>query len=328
MFSSKKIWEKIRLMPNMNYPVISEPDRLRQLMPRRGRHRVVIDTDTFNEVDDQFALVYALKSGDRLEVEAIYAAPFTNERAKTPSDGMRASYEEILRLLSLMGLSHANLVYKGSDTYVGPTGTPCRSAATLDLIARAMTATAEDPLYVVGLAALSNIASAILIEPSIIQNIVIIWLGGHALYWPDTLEFNLKQDIFAARLVLDCGVPLVLMPCNGVVRALNTTVAELERYLEPTGQLGAFLTDRVRGYSEEHIGWSKPIWDMAPIAYLINEDWAPSDLVHSPVLTEQGSWSKDTSRHLIRCTRYVHRNKIFRDFFAKLAKPAGVLAPP
>lgn len=279
----------------------------------------MIDTDTFNEVDDQFALVYALNSGERLKVEAIYAAPFTNERAGTPGDGMQASYEEILRLLSLMGRSHIGLVHRGSDAYVGPAGRPCRSAAALDLIERAMTATVEEPLYVVGLAALSNIASAILIEPRIITRIVIIWLGGNALYWPDTDEFNLRQDIAAARLVLDCGVPLVLVPCNGVARALDTTVAELERYAEPTGPLGAFLTDRVRGYSEDHLGWSKPIWDMAPIAYLINEEWAPSDLVHSPILTEQATWSVDASRHLIRCTRFIHRNKVFRDFFIKLA---------
>ena len=309
-------------MPDLNFPTISEMDRLRRLQPRPGRHRVVIDTDTFNEVDDQFALAYALFSGERLGVEAIYAAPFTNERAETPGDGMHASYEEILRLLSLMERPHSGLVHKGSDAYVGAAGVPCRSAAALDLVERAMTATAEEPLYVVGLAALSNIASAILIEPRIIGNIVVIWLGGHALYWPDTDEFNLRQDIPAARLVLDCGVPLVLMPCNGVVRALNTTMAELERYVEPAGKLGAFLTDRVRDYSDDHLGWSKPIWDMAPIAYLVNEEWAPSDLVHSPVLTDQATWSVDTSRHLIRCTRFIHRNKVFRDFFTKLARAA------
>lgn len=311
------------LMSDMKFPSISEVDRLRRLHPRLDRHRVVIDTDTFNEVDDQFALVYALYSGERLGVEAIYAAPFTNERAQTPGDGMHASYEEILRLLMLMGLPHAGLVHKGSDAYLGTAGKPRPSAAALDLIERAMTATAEEPLYVVGLAALSNIASAILIEPRIIRNIVLIWLGGHALYWPDTYEFNLRQDILAARLVLDCGVPLVLMPCNGVARGLATTLAELERYVEPTGPLGAFLTDRVRGYSEDHLGWSKPIWDMAPIAYLINEEWAPSDLVHSPILSDQATWSVDTSRHLIRCTRFIHRNKVFRDFFTKMARAAG-----
>ena len=259
-----------------------------------------------------------------MSIEAIYAAPFTNKRAASPDLGMEQSYDEILRLLALMDRPHSGLVHKGSTAYVGPALLPQRSPAALDLVGRAMSATPEDPLYVVGLAALSNIASALLIEPRIIRNIVVIWLGGHAPYWPDTYEFNLRQDVAAARLVLDCGVPLVLIPCNGVTRMLSTTVAELERYVEPTGPVGAFLTDRVRGYRTDHVGWSKPIWDIAPIAYLIDESWAPADLMHSPVLTDCTTWSVDTSRHLIRCTRFVDRDRIFRDLFRKLARIPGV----
>lgn len=307
-------------MADVEFPAIDDPERIARLRPRQERLRVVIDTDTFNEVDDQFALVYALNSPERLSVEAIYAAPFTNERAASPGSGMQQSYDEILRLLSLMGRPHAALVHRGAEAYVGPALSPRRSDAALDLVERAMSATPDDPLHVVGLAALSNIASALLIEPRIIRTIVVVWLGGHAPYWPDTSEFNLKQDIPAARLLLDCGVPLVLVPCDGVTRMLSTTVPELERYAEPTGPLGAFLTQRVREYSDDHVGWSKPIWDMAPIAYLIDPSWAPTDLIHSPVLTDQSTWSVDRSRHLIRCTRFIHRNKIFRDFFIKLAR--------
>ena len=38
--------------------------------------RVLIDTDTANEIDDQFAIAWALLSPDRLDVEAIVAAPY------------------------------------------------------------------------------------------------------------------------------------------------------------------------------------------------------------------------------------------------------------
>lgn len=46
-----------------------------------GKINMVLDTDTYNEVDDQFALMYALRSPERLNVEAIYAAPFYNNRS-------------------------------------------------------------------------------------------------------------------------------------------------------------------------------------------------------------------------------------------------------
>ena len=41
----------------------------------KGKLRVVIDTDAKNEVDDQYALTWALLSQDQLEIEGMYAAP-------------------------------------------------------------------------------------------------------------------------------------------------------------------------------------------------------------------------------------------------------------
>ena len=63
---------------------------------------VVLDTDTFNEIDDQFALAYLIKKSKRLNLKAVYAAPFLNEKSSSPGDGMEKSYDEILKILSLM----------------------------------------------------------------------------------------------------------------------------------------------------------------------------------------------------------------------------------
>ncbi len=306
--------------PASPFPRMEEADRLARLRLPRGPMRIVIDSDTFNEVDDQFAIAYALLSEEHMRVEAIYAAPFFNKRSTGPGNGMELSYEEILRLLAFMGRSHEGLVHRGATDYVGAALLPQRCAAVQDLIDRAMASDPANPLYVVGLAALTNIASALLLEPRIVERIVVVWLGGHALHWPDTREFNLRQDVPAARTVFDSGVPLVMLPCEGVVRQLSTSVPELERYVAPHGALGRFLTDRVKGYRTDHVGWSKPIWDMAPIAYLIDPDWTPTCLVHSPILTDQVTWSHDPSRHLIRYARFVKRDPIFRDFFLKLAR--------
>jgi hypothetical protein len=45
----------------------------------------------------------------------------------------------------------------------------------------------------------------------------------------------------------------------------------------------------------------------------------PTDLVHSPILTDQVTWSFDQSRHFIRSANFIHRDPIFRDLFTKLA---------
>ena len=281
---------------------------------------MVLDTDTYNEVDDQFALAYALLSPERLNVQAVYAAPFHNSRSNGPADGMEKSYDEILRFLGKMNISAEGLVFKGSASYLPDGRTPVDSPAARDLVERAMSRPDGDPLYVVAIGAITNVASALLMEPGIADKIEIVWLGGHPTTFPYAKEFNLSQDVPAARVVFDSGAPVTLVPCLGVASHLLTTVSELESCIGGKNELCDTLIDIVRGYSDDHFAWAKEIWDASTIAYLINPDWVPSKLVHSPLLTDDSRWAHDERRHMIRECYFCHRNPIFKDMFEKLAK--------
>lgn len=302
----------------MDFPVIPESVRLSRLEHPGRKIRMVLDTDTYNEIDDQFAVVYALLSPENMSVEALYAAPFFNNRSNGPADGMQRSYEEILRLLDRLDISPDGFVFKGSTDYLSPDLTPQDNDAVRDLVDRAMASSEDDPLYVVAIGAITNVASAILMQPEIIKKIVVVWLGGHALYWPNTIEFNLRQDVPAARVVLDCGVPFIHVPCAGVTTHLFTTLTELDAFVRGKSRVGDYLCEVYEGYFPDHYAKSKVIWDVATIAWLINPEWVPTDLVHSPVLTDQVTWSVDLSRHFIRSANYIHRDPIFRDLFEKL----------
>jgi purine nucleosidase len=309
----------------MNFPIIKDEVLLKKLARPTSKVRMVLDTDTFNEVDDQYAIVYALQSQDKLDVEAIYAAPFHNSNSSSPEDGMEKSYDEILRILQRLKVSSENYVYKGSRGFLDSLKDPYRSEAALDLVEQAMSATEDEPLYVVAIGAITNVASAILIEPKIIEKIVVVWLGGHALHWEDTKEFNLKQDILSSRLIFDCGVPLVLIPCMGVTSHLHTTLSEIENFVVGKGEIGDFLAERFKTYHDDHYAYSKVIWDISAIAYLINNDESvPTQLVHSPILTDQVTYSFDSSRHFIRYAHHVNRDVIFKDLFTKLAKESTI----
>lgn len=302
----------------MTFPTIPESLRLARLEPPSKKVRMVLDTDTYNEIDDQFAVVYALLSPEQMSVEAIYAAPFFNDRSNGPSDGMERSYEEILRLLDRLDVSPDGFVFKGSTEYLPADLTPLDNAAVRDLVDRAMASSEDDPLYVVAIGAITNVASALLMQPEIINRIVVVWLGGHALYWPHTVEFNLRQDVPAARVVLDSGVPFIHVPCAGVTTHLFTTLTELDAFVRGKSRVGDYLCEIYEDYYPDHYAKSKVIWDIATIAWLINPDWVPTDLVHSPVLTDQVTWSVDQSRHFIRSANAIHRDPIFRDLFDKL----------
>ena len=148
---------------------------LRRLEKPKGRVDVILDTDTYNEIDDQFALSYMLRSPEKLNVKAIYAAPFHNEKSNGPADGMEKSYQEILNILELAGRAELKQeVYRGSLRYLPDEETPVDSPAAANLAERAMEYTPDRPLYVVAIGAITNIASAILMNPEIIDRIFLL----------------------------------------------------------------------------------------------------------------------------------------------------------
>ncbi len=301
---------------------LTDAKRLALLEPPTGQVSIVIDTDTYNEIDDQFALAYALLSPDRMLVEAIYAAPFHNKRSDSPGDGMERSYDEIVRVLAQLGMPDAAPIYRGSTSWLPARDKPVHSAAAQDLIARAH-AERSGPLYVVAIGAVTNVASALLIDPSIAEKIVIVWLAGHPTSWPHSWEFNIMQDHHSSRVVLDSGAPLVLVPCINVTEHLRTTEAELDRYLRGRGAIGDYLCEIFAGYHTDRYAWSKEIWDMGPVAWLINPAWLQTVVTHSPILSNEMVWGIDPRRHLILEAITVNRDAIFGDFFRKVEQIAG-----
>jgi len=89
------------------------------------------------------------------------------------------------------------------------------------------------------------------------------------------------------------------------------------------GAIGDYLFEIFENYHDDHFAWSKVLWDMTAVAWLIDDEWLPSHLVHSPIVTDDYTHSFDDSRHLIRTVYFLHRDPIFRDFFTKLQQRAG-----
>lgn len=287
---------------------------------------VVLDTDTYNEVDDQFALAHLLLSASQIDLEAVYAAPFFNSRSASPGDGMEKSYEEILRVIQLIGPALPPPVFRGSRTYLPGAATPVESEAAHDLVRRAM-APRTTKLHVLAIGACTNIASALLIEPRIAQHISVVWLGGHAPYWNTTNEFNLMQDIHAARVLLTTPVPLTLVPCVPVASHLAVTVAELEKHLAPFSRLGQYLTDIVRSYGDNRPGWSKVIWDLAVSAWAVTPGALENVREPAPVLRDDLTWSRPPEGRTINVTRSIDRDAVMADFYAKAKSLARIAAP-
>ena len=226
-------------------------------------------------------------------------------------------------MLHLLGEDrYIPLVLKGSRQYLEGEDKPAESPAARDLVRRALGQPEDSPLYVVAIGAITNVASALLMEPAIREKIVVVWLGGHAYSWPDTKEFNMQQDVAAARVVFGCGVPLVQLPCMGVVSAFAATGPELEHWLRGKNALCDYLADLTAREAEAcGMGpcWSRVIWDVTAVAWLTG-DFMEDCLTPSPIPQYDHRYSFDPTRHFIRYVYHIRRDKLIEDLFRKLAK--------
>ncbi len=293
------------------------------LLPPTGPVDVVLDTDAYNEVDDQYAIAYLLRSTEKLTTKAIYAAPFLNVRAETPAVGMEESYNEIQNVLSLMGENVS--VFKGSDRFLSDEHTPVISDAARDLAARAMTYTRAKPLYVVAIGAITNVASALLLAPEIAERIVIVWLGGHAHHYRDTREFNMNEDIAAARVVMQSGAPLVQLPCRGVVDLFALSRHDILYYFGGKNALCDYLLSHSIEQLDDEIGntdWSKPLWDVTAVAWLLFTEERTVSTRITPVRLPNydGMYEQERCDIPIGYVYHLRRDPILLDLVAKLTK--------
>lgn len=304
---------------------MTEAQRIAWLEKPAGKISMVLDTDTYNEVDDQFAVAYAVRAAQagQINLEAIHAAPFEN-KGYSHAEGMELSYQEILRVLDLIDSpEYKEKVFRGS-THTIKNGQPSPSEAADNLIRLANDPDREGPLYVVAIGTATNVASALMMAPEIAEKMVIVWLAGNSLHWPHVREFNVCQDVAAAQYIFDCGVPLVLMPAYNVVANMCTSVPELEYYLDGKSKIGTYLVQICRAYAKERetpaVAWSKVIWDVVGPAYLMHPEWFDTRLVTTPILTSDLHWAQDSRRPLMRICDFVYRDYIFRDVFNKLTQ--------
>lgn len=292
---------------------------LKRLERPTGLVDVMLDTDTYNEIDDQFALSYMIRSTDRLNVRGICAAPFHNSRSTGPADGMERSYQEILKLLKLAEREDLTpLVYRGSKQYLFAEDRPVDSEAARAIVAEAMEHTPEKPLYVVAIGAITNVASALLLEPAIRERVVIVWLGGHSFEWPHTQEFNMYQDIAAARVVFGCGAAVVQLPCMGVVSGFISTEPELKAHFYGKNALCDYLVENTCAYMGDAPMWSKVIWDVTAVAWLLDEKFMEDRIVPAPIPQYDFHYSHDSRRHPCKYVWHINRDALLRDLCKKL----------
>lgn len=284
---------------------------------KKDKINIILDTDTYNECDDQFALSYLIKSKDLFNIEAITVAPYSHtKRDVKVRDSQELSYNEILKICNWLNFDTDNKVFKGSVDYI-QNGYDEKNVAVNKIIEIALK---NNKTYILGIGAITNIALAIKKEPKIVNKIEIIWLGGNELGYKDNFEYNFRQDVEAVKIVFESKVKLTILPCKNIVSELKIDINTIKEKLENKSKLCNYLIERFYNDGYHDVQESRVIWDISVIAYMINKNWFETKQISCPNIRKDTSYEVTNNRHNITFVTKLDRNKIYEDLFNKLGE--------
>ena len=289
-------------------------------VPAMKQVRVITDTDAKNEADDQFCVVQTLLS-PKLDNVGMIAAHYG---AKRHADAMERSYAELETIFDKMGFPKEGMLYRGAPHALQDRSHPVDSEGAQLIIREAMK---DDPrpLFATFLGPLTDMASALLMEPRIADRLTVIWIGGGP-YPNGGSEFNMGNDIHAANVVFGSSVKVWQVPKN-VYEMMAVSLAELEYRVRPCGAIGEYLCEQLDAHAQEpravrnafRTGETWVLGDNPAVGLLLYEHRFEFDWVQAPMITQDGNYVADVRNRPIRVYRRIDSRLILEDMYAKLA---------
>ena len=302
----------------------------------RPRMRVIMDNDFSGDPDGLFALAHLLLSPS-VDVRAIIGSQFTTVdtilRSSTMAEDAAAKVSDLMQRMHIRTVIP---VLPGSDKSMPDEKTPVHNKAVDFIIQEALRKDTKLPLYVLCGAGLTDIASALLINPNIADKIILIWIGGPEysdLAPPanNQTEYNLNIDRAAARVVFNhSSVPLWQVPRNAYRQCLFSW-SQLQVKVASQSSVGEYLVQQlqvVMRLLDRHnfnLGETYVLGD-SPLVLLTalqsSFDPAPSSSNYvtrsAPLINAKGFYTPNPDGRKIRIYTQLDVNLLFNDFVAKL----------
>ncbi len=294
--------------------------------------RVIDDTDFACEGDDPFATAHLLLV-NKFDVRAITAANFLNQE-----DSVEQSYRKILEMLELMELQEEVPVLRGSLPMRSETEY-ARSEASDFIVEEALR---EDPrpLFVVCQGAITNVAVALQTAPEIAKRMHVIWIGGES-YPKGGREFNLSNDVVAARVVMNSDVSLWQVTARAY-SMMRVSYVELLEQVYPCGRLGRWLCEQLwevgaatikkranspfalraddpTGYAHFATGEMWSLGDNPVVGLMLNSQRGEQIIMGAPYINDDGTYTlRPDNPRTIAVYEQVDSHFILNDLFARL----------
>ncbi len=287
-----------------------------ELPPEGQRLRLLIDTDAGTEIDDSYAIALALASPDRFEIEGFVATHFaTKTLGRDGPDSIERSVEAVEAVLDAAGQAGKYPVVRGAHP-MQYAAWPSEGEGVDFILDRAGAASPEDPLWVVGLGAATNLASAISKDPSIAPKVRFVFHARSPRSWPERSEqYNVKGDVTAARTLLVSPAPLVWFDTG---TNLCRTMDETAERLAPLGELGRFLHE-FRHRRTWYASPRKGFFDLADIAWMIRPELCREEVVDAPTMDHHLAFHHDGEHGRMRRVYEIDNDPTWELLYERLA---------
>lgn len=301
-----------------------------------SKMRVLFDTDTNNEIDDQHALAYLLFNGDTFNVEGV-----TVNSTKEPDVDL--DYTEAERILKLCNSYEQVPLKKGADGTFREIKdqleqTNFEGAPAVNFIIERALATEEDELILLAVGKLTNIALALKKEPAIASHARLVWLGSN---YPEPGEHNQNADTTAMNYLLNSDMPFEMVTVRygepTGTDAVKVTKAQIANRMPGQGPeiaepvegrhqgtfstFGDYSVNLFENYTMGGDPPSRPLFDMAAVAIVKNPDWADSKEISAPILIDNEWVERPENKRTITIWENFHIYGIMNDFFSTMENP-------
>jgi purine nucleosidase len=250
---------------------------------------IILDCDPGQ--DDAVAILLALASPEELEVLGITTVAGNVPLVKTQRNarlmcdlaGRKAIKvfagcpRPMVRDLVTAEYVHGREGIDGAE--VRDPETPLQERHAVDFLVEALRGAKDGSVTLVPMGPLTNVASALVKAPDILPKVREIVLMGGALReggnTTPSAEFNIYVDPHAAKVVFECGRPLVVMGLDVTHQVLATPrrVERIERLATRTGRAVSGMLRYFNRFDVEKYGIEGgPLHDPCTVAYLLKPD--------------------------------------------------------
>ncbi len=284
-----------------------------------GAIPVILSTDVGNEIDDQWAITYMLVS-PAFDVQGIVSA----HAPSLPDPSAHATYEILVDVVEgKLGMATHPPLFEGSSLPLADVKSPRTNIGVQFILDTSKRYSKENRLVLLTIGAATDVASALLLDPSLADRVQIVAMGFRNLTEAGK-EYNVENDPKAWQVILDSDVPVTIGSGDVCQADLALHYDQAKALIAQHGSVGAWLWQEYQGWYYRSIkplrvnDFSKPwiIWDIVVLAY--EKGLTKQKLIPRPRLKDDLTFEQANTGKTVNWITAVDSGVLWPDFISKL----------